>query len=114
MNSMLWADWNLKALPDFDAFVFRDRVSSSALVKDQAARLASGLVALGILPGDRVLIWLPNCPELVIAWRAVLRAGGVTVLAHHASPLRRIEQLIAATAPAAIVTSTARFGPETA
>ena len=64
MNGMLWADWNLKALGDFDAFVFRDRTWSSAMVNDHAARLASGLLAMGLVPGDRVLLWLSNCPEL--------------------------------------------------
>jgi fatty acid CoA ligase FadD9 len=110
MNVMRLADANLNRLGDFDAFVVGDRAWTSEAVRDHAARLASGLVATGIAPGERVLLWLPNTPELAIAWRAVLRAGAVAVVAHQDSPQRRIEQLAAETAPAAFVTTMARTG----
>ena len=104
MNVMSWADRNLKTLGDFDAFVSDGRVWRSSTAHDHAARLASGLLALGVGPGERVLLWLPNCAELVISWRAVLRAGGVAVVAHRGSPLQHIRQLVAETQPTAIVT----------
>jgi thioester reductase-like protein len=110
MNAMHWADRNLKTLGGFTAFVFGDRVWHSKLVHDQTSRIASGLAAMGVSPGDRVLLWLPNCPELALCWRAVLRCGGVTVVAHHDAPLQRVEQLVAETEPTAIVTSAERFG----
>jgi long-chain acyl-CoA synthetase len=43
---------------------------------DAAAR---GLIALGVRPSDRVALLLPNCPEHVIAFYAIHRAGGVVV-----------------------------------
>jgi thioester reductase-like protein len=109
MNVMRWADQNLKTLVDFDAFVSGDRVWSSRAVQGQAARMASGLLAMGVAPGDRVLLLLPTGTELVISCRAVLRAGGVVIVAHYDSPLQRIEQLVAEIQPAAIVTSAASF-----
>lgn len=112
MNAMCWADRNLDALGDFDAFVAGDRVWRSLGAHDQGARIASGLAAMGVAPGDRVLLWLPNGPELVISWRAVVRAGGAAVVAPHDAPLQRIKQLAAETAPTAIVTSAARFGSD--
>ena len=108
MNVMRWADGNLKTLGDFDAFVVGSRVWTSEGTHDQVARLASALVAMGVAPGDRVLLWLPNGPELAIAWRAVLRAGAITVVAHNDSPRRRVEQLAAETEPASLVTTMAR------
>lgn len=110
MNAMHWADRNLKSLGGFTAFVFGDRIWHSKLVHDHSTRLASGLAAMGVSPGDRVLLWLPNCPELAICWRAVLRCGGVTVVAHHDAPLQRIEHLAGETEPTAIVASAERFG----
>ena len=46
---------------------------------DQVDRAAAGLAALGVGPGDRVAIILPNCPQHVVAFYAVLRLGAVVV-----------------------------------
>lgn len=42
-------------------------------------RLAAGLLTRGITQGDRVLIHLDNCPELLLAWYACARIGAVGV-----------------------------------
>ena len=42
-------------------------------------RFACGLAALGIRKGDRVALCLPNCPQAVIAYFGILRAGGIVV-----------------------------------
>ena len=46
---------------------------------DQVERAASGLASLGVGPGDRVAIVLPNSPQHVVAFYAVLRLGAVVV-----------------------------------
>jgi long-chain acyl-CoA synthetase len=45
----------------------------------QVVRAAEGLRRLGIGPGDRVALVLPNCPQHVVAFYAVLRLGAVVV-----------------------------------
>ncbi|MCW5851087.1 MAG: long-chain fatty acid--CoA ligase [Anaerolineae bacterium] len=58
---------------------------------DQAAnRLANALLGQGIGRGDRVLVYLPNCPQAVIAFYGILKAGAVTVMA---SPLATADEL---------------------
>ena len=47
--------------------------------RDQVLRLAGALVRLGLQPGDRVALMLPNRMEHVLADQAVLHAGGVPV-----------------------------------
>lgn len=42
-------------------------------------QFACGLAALGIRKGDRVGLCLPNCPQAVIAYFGILRAGGIVV-----------------------------------
>lgn len=42
-------------------------------------RFACALAALGIRKGDRVALCLPNCPQAVIAYFGILRAGGIVV-----------------------------------
>jgi long-chain acyl-CoA synthetase len=59
---------------------------------DAVARAAGGLRALGVGPGDRVGLCLPNTPYAVIAFFAVLRAGGVVV---NFSPLAAAEEMAA-------------------
>lgn len=46
---------------------------------DQISRAAEGLRALGVTAGDRVAIVLPNCPQHVVAFYAVLRLGAIVV-----------------------------------
>lgn len=43
-------------------------------------RFANALTALGIKPGDRVAVMLPNCPQAVIAYYGVLLMGGIVVM----------------------------------
>jgi long-chain acyl-CoA synthetase len=42
-------------------------------------KFACGLAALGLRKGDRVALCLPNCPQAVIAYFGILRAGGIVV-----------------------------------
>ncbi|MCU1425012.1 MAG: long-chain fatty acid--CoA ligase, partial [Microbacteriaceae bacterium] len=44
---------------------------------DQVARAAEGLRRLGVKKGDRVALVLPNCPQHVAAFYAVLRLGAI-------------------------------------
>ena len=47
---------------------------------DQASdRLAAGLAAAGIEPGDRVALQLPNIPQFLISYFGILKAGAVVV-----------------------------------
>jgi fatty-acyl-CoA synthase len=46
---------------------------------ERVTRLAAGLVRLGLLPGDRVGIWSPNCAEWVLTQFATARAGLIMV-----------------------------------
>jgi len=44
-----------------------------------ADRLAAGLQSLGLGKGDRVSVFMANCPQTVIAYEAIWRIGGVAV-----------------------------------
>jgi propionyl-CoA synthetase len=50
---------------------------SYAQLQDQTARLGGALQALGVRRGDRVLIYMPNSPQAVIAMLACARIGAV-------------------------------------
>ncbi|GHH59364.1 long-chain-fatty-acid--CoA ligase [Kitasatospora indigofera] len=46
---------------------------------ESSARVAALLRSLGVTPGDRVALMLPNVPEFVTLYYGILRAGGVVV-----------------------------------
>lgn len=48
-------------------------------VAQEATQLAAGLRALGIEKGDRVLMMMPNAPEVIIGYQAIARAGAVII-----------------------------------
>lgn len=52
---------------------------TNAQVRNQMLRMANALVHLSIQKGDRVGIALPNCPQYIIAYYAILSAGGIVV-----------------------------------
>ncbi|MFD4357730.1 (2,3-dihydroxybenzoyl)adenylate synthase [Nocardia sp. NPDC058518] len=60
-----------------------------------ADRMAHGLLALGIEPGDRVIVQLPNIPEFATALFGLLRAGIIPVLTLPAHRRVEIEHLAA-------------------
>ncbi len=51
-------------------------------LKDRADRLAGGLLAIGLGPGDVVAVQLPNIPEFFLAFLAINRIGGVCQTVH--------------------------------
>lgn len=53
---------------------------------------AAGFQALGIKPGVRVGLFLPNCPQFIFCFYGILKAGGTVV---NFSPLYSVEELIA-------------------
>jgi len=64
-------------LGDHEALVFEGRTLRSAELRERAHRVAGGLAALGIQPGDRVVVLMANCPEVLITYSALWRAGAV-------------------------------------
>ncbi|MGA9755399.1 MAG: long-chain fatty acid--CoA ligase [Desulfobaccales bacterium] len=66
--------------PRAPALVFFGRTITYGELNTQTASLAAALKSLGLAPGERLGIFLPNCPQLVIAYHAALRLGAVVVM----------------------------------
>jgi fatty-acyl-CoA synthase len=56
-----------------------DHVYSYAEVQDWTVRLAAGLIALGVQPGDHVAVDMANFPDVVALKYAVARVGAISV-----------------------------------
>ncbi|HLK01733.1 MAG TPA: AMP-binding protein [Streptosporangiaceae bacterium] len=71
------AELSLQRHGDYDTLFFEGRWHSSGQLADRAARFATGLAALGLKPGDRLLVLMANCPEVQVTYTGTWRAGAV-------------------------------------
>ncbi|MDX6211716.1 MAG: long-chain acyl-CoA synthetase [Frankiales bacterium] len=67
------------SFPTNPAVAFLGTTMTYAELRADVDRFAGALDALGVRKGDRVALVLPNCPQNVIAFYAVLRLGAVVV-----------------------------------
>jgi long-chain acyl-CoA synthetase len=58
---------------------------------DKSNRIASALADMGVKKGDRVALLMPNCPQFVISYYAVLKLGGIVVATNPLYSPREIE-----------------------
>ncbi|MEA2815445.1 MAG: fatty-acyl-CoA synthase [Rhodospirillaceae bacterium] len=65
--------------PAAPAFIHGERTLTFAELLDCSARTAQGLADLGVGPGDRVALWLPNVPAYPILYFACVRLGAIAV-----------------------------------
>ena len=65
--------------PDRACTLYKDRTLSYSQVDRISTNLASGLRRIGLQKGQRVGLLLPNIPQYVISYYAILKAGGVLV-----------------------------------
>ncbi|MDY7080447.1 MAG: alpha/beta fold hydrolase [Chloroflexota bacterium] len=84
------ADW----LPKQTATVFYGSRLTYQQLDRRVNQFAHALHGLGVRPGDRVMVVLPNVPQMIIAYYATLKIGGVVVLPNpDADGPRIIEQI---------------------
>lgn len=80
-ETSLWFNTEVTArrYPNKAAYVFCGRVLTFAQLHDQAVALAGWLQARGVARGDRVIVFMQNCPQFSVAVQAILRADAVVV-----------------------------------
>jgi long-chain acyl-CoA synthetase len=71
------AELALERQGDHDSLFYEGRWHTAGSLADRAARFATGLTDLGVRPGDRILVLMANCPEVLITYSAAWRAGAV-------------------------------------
>ncbi|GAA4194246.1 long-chain-fatty-acid--CoA ligase [Microbacterium oryzae] len=72
-------DASVKAYGRKTALEFFGAQTTYAELGDRIARAAEGLRRIGVERGDRVALILPNCPQHVVAFYALLRLGAIVV-----------------------------------
>jgi long-chain acyl-CoA synthetase len=95
--------------PDKPAIVCGDtRLSYGALAR-RICQCAAGLAALGVRPGDGVGLILPNRPEFVIAFFAVMRLGAIAAPVSPQATQAEIQRLLIDADPRVIIVDGVRL-----
>jgi long-chain acyl-CoA synthetase len=77
-------------VPERPAFVFRDRSLTYGALLAGACAVGNHLTALGVRPGQRVALQMPNAPEFGLAYFGILAAGATVV---PLNPLLKAEEV---------------------
>jgi len=77
--------------PDATCSIFKGARITYKEMNQITNSLAAGLLDLGVKKGDRVGIFMPNTPQFVMAYFAVLKVGGVVVAINPLYSAREIE-----------------------
>lgn len=72
-------DHQRRLTPDRLAIVMRPHTLTYAQLDAMACRVAAGLRALGLGPGDHIALACPNTPHFPVAYYGILKLGGVVV-----------------------------------
>jgi len=91
-QTSLWMNLQISALryPQKVVLVFMGRTWTYSQLQFEAEKIASALRKMGVQKGDRVVLDMQNCPQLVITHFAILRLDAVVV---PVNPMNRMEEL---------------------
>ncbi|MBN1991684.1 MAG: long-chain fatty acid--CoA ligase [Anaerolineae bacterium] len=94
------ADW----LPKRTATIFYGARLTYQQLDRQVNQFAHVLHGLGVKSGDRVMVILPNMPQMIVAYYGTLKIGGVVVMSNPEADAAEITRQIKQTTPAVLVT----------
>jgi long-chain acyl-CoA synthetase len=87
---------SVRRFADHNAIIFPGAFNDESLMSyrelDKASnKLANALLEMGVKKGDRVALLLPNCPQFVISYYAVLKVGAIVVATNPLNSPREME-----------------------
>jgi len=77
-----------------NALVYQDKCYTYPELNALIDNLAGYLNEVGIIPGDRVALYLPNCPQWISVDYAIIRIGAVSVCVSSAYKQDEVKHLI--------------------
>lgn len=86
-----------RLMPQRAGCIYYGRSTNYQNLNLSAMRFAAALQAMGVKPGDRVGLLLPNVPEYIVAINGIWRAGGIAVSISPLLVADEVDQLLAET-----------------
>src|SRR4026207_139286 len=94
---------------EYPALAFEGRQYTNVDQERAAGRLAHAPRRLGVDPGDRAVVRLPNCPEVMQSYGAILKCGAVIVPLIFLLGEREVAHVLADSEAKIVITSTDLF-----
>ncbi len=98
-----------ESVPGRTACVVGDESRGYGELAAQVRAFAAALLELGLRPGDRVSLYLPNCVDYVVGFYGAMRAGMVANPVNGALTPREVEYLLTDSAASLLVTTPANL-----
>jgi long-chain acyl-CoA synthetase len=105
MNLASFAERNLATYGEYVRLVFDGKSYTNSDLHEASRRLARALVDLGLTPGDKVIVMMPNRPEVLVAYPAIWRAGLVAIPVLFLLDARELELILVSSGAKAIITA---------
>ncbi len=79
MNIAKVAEEKTREQGELVSVIYEDREITNVKMLKDSRRLANALKKLGVQRGDRIILQMPNCPEVLQGFQAVWKIGAVVV-----------------------------------
>ncbi|UCG84343.1 MAG: AMP-binding protein [Dehalococcoidia bacterium] len=83
MNVAELAENEIREYGEHVSVVFEEREWTSVELNRAARKMGNALREMGVKRGDRVIIQIPNCPEVIQSFQAIWKIGAVVVPVNH-------------------------------
>jgi len=90
---------------DYEALCFEGTWFRSGELHERGARLARGLVELGVKTGDRVVVMMENSPDVGVVYHAIARAGAVVTPVIFLLSAEEVRRIVVDAEPALVIAS---------
>jgi long-chain acyl-CoA synthetase len=105
MNLASFAETNLSQYGEYERLVFEGKTYTNRDLYEQSRRFARALGDLGLSPGDKVIVMMPNCPEVLVAYAAIWRAGMTVIPVLFLLDAHELEFILVSSGARAVITS---------
>lgn len=114
-NNYIWGDFmklndlldkNIDQFGEYPFLFYQDKQFTNLETRQNADQFAKGLRKSGIINGDRVIVCIPNCPEVLFAYQGITRAGAIIVPVMFTLHPKELHYIALNSRAKAIITST--------
>lgn len=109
MNIYSWVDQNAKKIPKKTCIIYKDQKITFYELDKTVSALGWSLREHGIKKGDRITMMLPNIPEFIISYMAIVGIGAIVVPVNPSYTSRELEHILKDSGAKGIIVENSRL-----